>query len=136
MTFQPNLEYARQMDAQDPLRSFRDQYLFPQHQGHNCLYFCGNSLGLQPKQARACIETELQPQAEKSAAAAEFAFRNGAIGVMDLLDARRTLRAVQVEAVAARAEHARALAALRAGVEFGLPDDRLSLPVASTGQER
>lgn len=60
MTFQPTLEYARQMDAQDPLRSFRDQYLFPQHQGHNCLYFCGNSLGLQPKQARICIENELQ----------------------------------------------------------------------------
>ncbi len=60
MSFQPTLDYARQMDAQDPLRSFREQYLFPQHQGHNCLYFCGNSLGLQPKQARACIETELQ----------------------------------------------------------------------------
>ena len=60
MSFQSTLEYAREMDAQDPLRSFRDQYLFPQHQGHNCLYFCGNSLGLQPKQARTCIETELQ----------------------------------------------------------------------------
>jgi kynureninase len=60
MSDQSSLEYARQLDAQDSLRSFRDQYLFPQHQGQNCLYFCGNSLGLQPVQARTCLETELE----------------------------------------------------------------------------
>jgi kynureninase len=59
MTFQPTLDFAQQMDAQDPLRHFRDQYLFPQHQGQNGLYFCGNSLGLQPKKARAFLEKEL-----------------------------------------------------------------------------
>ena len=59
MTFQPTLDFAQQMDAQDPLRHFRDQYLFPQHQGQNGLYFCGNSLGLQPKKARHFLEKEL-----------------------------------------------------------------------------
>ncbi len=87
------------------------------------------------RERRVRIETELQPQAEKSAAAAEFAFRNGAIGVMDLLDARRTLRAVQIEAVAARAEHARALAALRAGVEE-LPAGALVAPGGTTAKDR
>ena len=60
MTFQATLDFARQMDAQDSLRSFRNQYLFPQHQGHKCLYFCGNSLGLQPKKAAEFIKEELQ----------------------------------------------------------------------------
>jgi cobalt-zinc-cadmium efflux system outer membrane protein len=69
------------------------------------------------RERRLRIETDLLPQARKSADAAEFAFRNGAIGVMDLLDARRTLRAIQIEATAARVDHARALSALRAGVE-------------------
>ncbi len=69
------------------------------------------------RERRNRIDTDLLPQARKSADAAEFAFRNGAIGVMDLLDARRTLRAIEIEATVARADHARALAALRAGVE-------------------
>jgi cobalt-zinc-cadmium efflux system outer membrane protein len=63
------------------------------------------------------FETELLPKAAKGADAAELAFRNGAIGVMDLLDARRTLKALQIEASVARAEHAKALAAWRAATE-------------------
>ena len=69
------------------------------------------------RERRARIESALLPQARKSADAAEFAFRNGAIGVMDILDARRTLRAIQIEASAARADHAKALAASRAASE-------------------
>lgn len=53
-------------------------------------------------------------EAMRSAGAAEFAYANGAMGVMDLLDARRTLRAIQIESVNARAEYARAWAAWRA----------------------
>jgi cobalt-zinc-cadmium efflux system outer membrane protein len=63
------------------------------------------------------FETELLPKARRSAEAAEFAFRNGAIGVMDLLDARRTFKAIQADATLARADHARAWAAWRAGTE-------------------
>ena len=53
------LEYARKMDQQDPLSSFRSQYHFPQHEGSDCLYFCGNSLGLQPKATKEAIIAEL-----------------------------------------------------------------------------
>ena len=55
-------------------------------------------------------------EAQKAADAAEFAYTNGAIGVMDLLDARRTLRAIQLDAAAAQADHAKALAAWEAGL--------------------
>ena len=54
-------------------------------------------------------------EAKKSADSAEFAYKNGAIGVMDLLDARRTLRAIQLDAAAAQADHAKALAAWQYG---------------------
>ena len=56
------------------------------------------------------FEGELVKEAERTANAAEFAFKNGAIGVMDLLDARRTLKAIQIDAANARADHAKALA--------------------------
>src|SRR5690606_9769870 len=49
MTFQNSLEFAQQLDAQDPLAPFRDEFHFPQHQGRDVIYFTGNSLGLQPK---------------------------------------------------------------------------------------
>ncbi len=55
-----SLDFAVMMDEQDPLRHFREQYHFPQYEGQNVLYFCGNSLGLQPKTARAYIERELE----------------------------------------------------------------------------
>ena len=87
------------------------------------------------RERRVRIEDELLPQARKSAEAAEFAFRNGATGVMDLLDARRTLRAIQIEASAARADHARALAALRAGVEE-LPPDALTAAEGTSRKEQ
>jgi kynureninase len=57
--FEPTLDFARKMDAQDPLASFRKEFLFPLHLGHECLYFCGNSLGLQPRAAKAAIDFEL-----------------------------------------------------------------------------
>ncbi|MGE5523085.1 MAG: TolC family protein [Rhodospirillaceae bacterium] len=52
--------------------------------------------------------------ADKAASGAEFAYSRGAIGVMDLLDARRQLYATRLESVAAQADYARALAAWRA----------------------
>ncbi len=52
--------------------------------------------------------------ANQSAQASEFAFSRGAISVLEVLDARRTLRAVRLDALAARNDHARALAAWRA----------------------
>ena len=51
--------YAQAQDAADPLGAFRDGFLIPQHDGHDQAYFCGNSLGLQPKTARAHVEEVL-----------------------------------------------------------------------------
>src|SRR5450830_498504 len=58
-------------------------------------------------QARS-YETEILPRARQVAAGAELAYSKGAIPLVDLLDARRTLRATLIEAVNARADHARA----------------------------
>jgi len=60
------------------------------------------------------FERQLVPSARKAAEAAEFAYLRGALGVMDLLDSRRALNAVQIEAIAAHADYAKALAAWRA----------------------
>ena len=60
------------------------------------------------------FDGQLLASARKAAEAAEFAYHRGALGVMDLLDARRSLNAIQLDAVAARADYAKALAAWRA----------------------
>ena len=62
-------------------------------------------------------EGSLLAAAQRSADAAEFAFQRGATSVLEVLDARRTLRAVQLEALGARADYARALYAFRASVQ-------------------
>jgi kynureninase len=53
------LANAQAQDAKDPLRAFRSEFHFPQHQGKNVLYFTGNSLGLQPKAAADALKQEL-----------------------------------------------------------------------------
>jgi kynureninase len=50
---------ARALDAADPLREFRSRFHIPQHHGEDQAYFCGNSLGLQPKAVRAALVQEL-----------------------------------------------------------------------------
>jgi cobalt-zinc-cadmium efflux system outer membrane protein len=57
---------------------------------------------------------ELLLAAEKSANAAEFAYKNGAVGIMDVLDARRTLRATRLDALAAQVEFSKAWSAWQA----------------------
>lgn len=56
--------YAQNKDNADELRHFRDQFLFPTHNGNPVLYFTGNSLGLQPKNTRAIILQELDDWAK------------------------------------------------------------------------
>ena len=64
------------------------------------------------------IESETLPQAREVGAASEFAYKKGALNLTDLLDARRTLRVVELEAVAARADHAKARAAWMAATQW------------------
>ena len=59
MNFRNTLEFAREMDAQDSLAAFRNRFYMPQKDGKDCIYLCGNSLGLQPKSVREKIEQEL-----------------------------------------------------------------------------
>lgn len=49
MKFENTLACALQLDESDTLKHFRKRFLFPQHNGKDCIYFTGNSLGLQPK---------------------------------------------------------------------------------------
>src|SRR5690349_20244833 len=58
--FQSNEAFALQMDAADPLAGYRDLFHLPTRpDGQPLIYFCGNSLGLQPKAVRADVEREL-----------------------------------------------------------------------------
>lgn len=58
--FLPTLAFARQLDRDDPLKHFRRKFHLPkQSNGKPYLYFCGNSLGLQPKTTTKAIQQEL-----------------------------------------------------------------------------
>ena len=62
---QQSLTYAQQCDADDPLRSFRDQFLFPKDSnGKPLIYLCGNSLGLQPRITQEYLQQELNDWAK------------------------------------------------------------------------
>lgn len=56
------------------------------------------------------LDAGLLADAQRVADAAELAYNKGAMGLLDLLDARRTLRQIQIEAATARADYAKALA--------------------------
>ncbi|GIU81790.1 MAG: kynureninase [Acidobacteria bacterium] len=53
--------FAREKDRQDSLKDFRDRFYIPKHSdGKEKIYFCGNSLGLQPKSVREYVVCELE----------------------------------------------------------------------------
>ena len=58
--------FAQARDAADPLRGFRDEFFIPQHDGKPQAYFVGNSLGLQPRGARAHVEEVLDKWATEA----------------------------------------------------------------------
>lgn len=64
------------------------------------------------------LEGGLLADAERVAKAAELAYSKGAMGLMDLLDARRTQRQIQIEAASARADYAKALSDWQIQAEF------------------
>jgi kynureninase len=57
--FEGNKTFALEMDSKDELRNFRDQYHIPKKEGKDAIYFCGNSLGLQPKEAAGLVQNEM-----------------------------------------------------------------------------
>ncbi|GAM36961.1 hypothetical protein TCE0_022r06471 [Talaromyces pinophilus] len=74
-------EYAEALDERDPLKSYRDQFIIPSKkdllrkklvdtEGNDesdprCIYLCGNSLGLQPKNLRKYLDQYLRSWAIK-----------------------------------------------------------------------
>ncbi len=60
MTFENNFSFAKQCDDQDPLKEYRSRFNYPSKDGHPYIYFCGNSLGLQPKTTVTEISKELE----------------------------------------------------------------------------
>jgi kynureninase len=59
ITFENSLDFARSLDQADPLKEYRSRFYIPQKNGKDLIYFCGNSLGLQPKKVKEFIEVEL-----------------------------------------------------------------------------
>jgi kynureninase len=56
MTFENTRDFARGLDAADPLSQYRDEFCFPEVKGRRVIYFTGNSLGLQSKRARRYVD--------------------------------------------------------------------------------
>lgn len=60
VSFSTDEAFAHNLDANDPLRHFRERFHVPSGaDGQPVIYFVGNSLGLMPKATRGLIEQEL-----------------------------------------------------------------------------
>jgi kynureninase len=57
--FENTLAFARQLDEADPLKNFRKEFIIPEHNGKQQIYFLGNSLGLQPKRTQTYLQKVL-----------------------------------------------------------------------------
>jgi kynureninase len=65
MQFSADESFAKQLDTDDPLRSFRDKFHLPiGKDGKPVVYFAGNSLGLMPKSAKEIVDQELDDWAK------------------------------------------------------------------------
>jgi len=63
------LESARELDSQDELREFREAFWIPPHSdGARQAYFCGHSLGLQPRAAAIALQNEMDAWRERAVA--------------------------------------------------------------------
>jgi len=50
--FENTIEFAKNLDINDPLKNFREKFLIPSIDGKEQIYFLGNSLGLQSKNVK------------------------------------------------------------------------------------
>jgi len=59
--FQPDLAFASRLDREDPLHSLRERFHIPAGPDSRPVrYFCGNSLGLMPRDATSFVNQELE----------------------------------------------------------------------------
>ncbi len=59
VAYKSSLEFAKEKDLNDSLRSYRERFFIPVIDGIETVYFTGNSLGLQPKMVKSYLEEEL-----------------------------------------------------------------------------
>ncbi|WP_026933648.1 kynureninase [Christiangramia echinicola] len=64
MQFENSREFARQLDKEDKLSKYRNEFIFPKVNGKDVIYFVGNSLGLQPKTAQRYVDEIMKDWAE------------------------------------------------------------------------
>src|ERR1039457_6373607 len=60
MKYENKLAFAKQLDDEDSLKSYRDKFYLPMMDGREVIYFTGNSLGLQPKATQDYVLQELE----------------------------------------------------------------------------
>src|SRR3984885_7208560 len=62
--YQSGEDFTTAMDARDPVAHFRSRFLIPKARtGEDCIYLCGHSLGLQPREVSSYLEQELAERA-------------------------------------------------------------------------
>jgi kynureninase len=67
ITYTTDRSFALQMDKADPLRKYRKRFHIPKNtEGGDKIYFCGNSLGLQPKTTKKHIQNILDNWQERA----------------------------------------------------------------------
>jgi kynureninase len=64
MNYQNMLAFATELDEKDSLKNFRQKFFIPQHEGEDCVYLSGNSLGLQAKRTSQYVQQELDDWAK------------------------------------------------------------------------
>ena len=104
-------DYAAAADAADPLRRFRAQFHMPRFGDVEQAYFVGNSLGLQPRGARAQVEDVLDKWAME---AVEGHFR----GNSQWMTYHALLSAQLAEVVGAQPDEVIAMNSLTANLHF------------------
>ena len=59
INFEATAKYAKFLDKEDSISDLRKEFYLPKSKksGKDIIYFCGNSLGLQPKKSKEFVNT-------------------------------------------------------------------------------
>ncbi len=64
MNFENTQAFAQNLDQQDPLKDYKNEFIFPKVNNEPVIYFTGNSLGLQPKRTKSYVDEVMQDWAD------------------------------------------------------------------------